>query len=241
MLAPPLATSWQTTHRLRMSRLDSALGRRKLSLGRSANPRELLKLGIVVSERTVSRYLPCRLRAPSQTWRTFLANHLGQFTFISPETSLCAPGDDDVGDGSSLTFRHTPLSCDARSASHQCAVDKGPSLQRTLPGKHLVQAHLHDGISIRTSGGRGPPTHGRFGRPTRMHRESIGAAARDLCATNDGVRRLTARAAARCRGQRRRQTNHLRSGAVCTSAWVVHRSRNIGEAQSYHCHRSKSV
>jgi hypothetical protein len=86
---------------------------------------ELLKLGIVVSERTVSRYLPCRLRAPSQTWRTFLANHLGQFTFISPETSLCAPGDDDVGDGSSLTFRHTPLSCDARSASHQCAVDKG--------------------------------------------------------------------------------------------------------------------
>ena len=133
---------------------------------------ELLKLGIVVSERTVSRYLPCRLRAPSQTWRTFLANHVGQFTFISPETSLCAPGDDDVGDGSSLTFRHTPLSCDARSASHQCAVDKGPSLQRTLPGKHLVQAYLHDGISIRTSGGRGPPTHGRFGRPTRMCTES---------------------------------------------------------------------
>jgi hypothetical protein len=193
---------------------------------------ELLKLGIVVSERTVSRYLPCRLRAPSQTWRTFLANHVGPFTFISPETSLCAPGDDDVGDESSLTFRHTPLSCDARSASHQCAVDKGPSLQRTLPGKHLVQAYLHDGISIRTSGGRGPPTHGRFGRPTRMHRESIGAPARDLCATNDGVRRLTARPAARYRGQRRRQTNHLRSGAVCTSAWVVHRSRNIGEAQA---------
>ena len=46
---------------------------------------------------------------------TFLANHLGQFTFISPETSWCAPGDDDVGDESSLTFRHTPLSCDARS------------------------------------------------------------------------------------------------------------------------------
>jgi hypothetical protein len=37
----PLATSWQTTHRFRMSRLDSALGRRKLSLGRSANPRRV--------------------------------------------------------------------------------------------------------------------------------------------------------------------------------------------------------
>src|SRR5258705_4038548 len=40
------------------------------------------------------------------------------------------------------------------------------------------------------------------------------------------------RAEARHRGQRRRQTNDLRSGAVCTSARVVYRSRNIGEAQS---------
>ena len=37
---------------------------------------ELLKLGLVVSERTVSRYLPDRRTLPSQTWRTFLANHL---------------------------------------------------------------------------------------------------------------------------------------------------------------------
>jgi hypothetical protein len=36
----------------------------------------LLTLGIAVSERTVSRYLPDRLTAPSQTWRTFFANHL---------------------------------------------------------------------------------------------------------------------------------------------------------------------
>ena len=42
---------------------------------------ELLKLGIVVSERTVSRYLPDRRRAPSQTWCTFLANHLGSLAF----------------------------------------------------------------------------------------------------------------------------------------------------------------
>jgi putative transposase len=31
---------------------------------------ELLKLGVTVSERTVSRYLPDRLMGPSQTWRT---------------------------------------------------------------------------------------------------------------------------------------------------------------------------
>ena len=37
---------------------------------------ELRKLGIDVSARTVSRLLRRRGRPPSQTWRTFLANHL---------------------------------------------------------------------------------------------------------------------------------------------------------------------
>ena len=37
---------------------------------------ELLKLGIDVAERTVSRLLPRPRRSPSQTWRTFLANHV---------------------------------------------------------------------------------------------------------------------------------------------------------------------
>jgi putative transposase len=37
---------------------------------------ELLKLGIDVAERTVSRLLPKRCAPPSQTWRTFLANHV---------------------------------------------------------------------------------------------------------------------------------------------------------------------
>jgi transposase InsO family protein len=37
---------------------------------------ELLKLGLDVSERTVSRLIPKRRFGPSQTWRTFLANHL---------------------------------------------------------------------------------------------------------------------------------------------------------------------
>src|SRR3989442_3859055 len=36
---------------------------------------ELQKLGIEVSERTVSRLMPKRITAPSQTWRTFLDNH----------------------------------------------------------------------------------------------------------------------------------------------------------------------
>jgi hypothetical protein len=38
---------------------------------------ELRKLGVEVSERTVSRLLRRRPGRPSQTWRTFFANHLG--------------------------------------------------------------------------------------------------------------------------------------------------------------------
>ena len=37
---------------------------------------ELLKLGIDVAERTVSRLIPKRPSPPSQTWRTFLTNHV---------------------------------------------------------------------------------------------------------------------------------------------------------------------
>ena len=39
---------------------------------------ELRKLGIAVSQSTVAKYMARRARPPSQTWRTFLANHRGQ-------------------------------------------------------------------------------------------------------------------------------------------------------------------
>src|SRR5213596_2261220 len=43
---------------------------------------ELLRLGIDVSERTVSRLLPKRRTPPSQSWRTFLANHVRDLVSI---------------------------------------------------------------------------------------------------------------------------------------------------------------
>jgi len=53
---------------------------------------ELLKLGIDVAERTVSRLLPKRHTPPSQTWRTFLANHARDLVsldfFTVPTASL---------------------------------------------------------------------------------------------------------------------------------------------------------
>ncbi len=39
---------------------------------------ELLKLGIDVSQASVARYMARHRRPPSQTWRTFLANHVDQ-------------------------------------------------------------------------------------------------------------------------------------------------------------------
>ncbi len=53
---------------------------------------ELLKLGIDVSERTVSRVLRTVKRPPSQTWKTFLHNHIGEIVatdfFTVPSVSL---------------------------------------------------------------------------------------------------------------------------------------------------------
>jgi putative transposase len=43
---------------------------------------ELQKLGIEVAGRTVSRLLPKRRTPPSQTWRTFLANHVRDLVSI---------------------------------------------------------------------------------------------------------------------------------------------------------------
>ena len=49
---------------------------------------ELQKLGIVLSQSTVGKYMVRRRRPPSQTWRTFLANHVGQVMaadfFVAP-------------------------------------------------------------------------------------------------------------------------------------------------------------
>src|SRR3984957_15534943 len=43
---------------------------------------ELLKLGIAVARSTVAKYLPRPRKLPSQTWRTFLTNHMEQMPSI---------------------------------------------------------------------------------------------------------------------------------------------------------------
>jgi len=43
---------------------------------------ELRKLGLEISQATVSKYLVRRRRPPRQTWRTFLANHVGTLVAV---------------------------------------------------------------------------------------------------------------------------------------------------------------
>jgi len=43
---------------------------------------ELLKLGLDVSQRSVARLMPRRPKPPSQTWRTFLRNHLADLVSV---------------------------------------------------------------------------------------------------------------------------------------------------------------
>ena len=53
---------------------------------------ELLKLGFEVSDRTISRLMPRRRTSPSQTWRTFLTNHVGSTVavdFFAVPTLTC--------------------------------------------------------------------------------------------------------------------------------------------------------
>jgi hypothetical protein len=124
---------------------------------------ELLKLGIAVSERTVSRYLQGRPTARSQTWRTFFANHLGDLAFMPPVMSSSAPGDDDVVDASGVSFHPEPLSVDGLYAANQWAVvDWSVSRRPTCLGRRFANDYVHGRTGARTRTGRDPPRHLRL-------------------------------------------------------------------------------
>ena len=89
---------------------------KRTPLGRPRIHGELLKLGIEIAERTVSRLMPKRRPELSQTWRTFLANHLldlvsidfftvptARFRVLSSSCSVTPAGIEEV-----LTAPHSP-------------------------------------------------------------------------------------------------------------------------------------
>jgi putative transposase len=101
LVAPDTVVRWQRRRfRLHWTKLSGAHPVGRPSIGpeiaalvarmAAANPLwgaprihgELAKLGIVVAERTVSRLIAPGRRPPSQTWRTFLTNHLRDLVSI---------------------------------------------------------------------------------------------------------------------------------------------------------------
>ena len=127
---------------------------------------ELLKLGITVSERTVSRYLQGRMKAPSQSWRTFLANEFSQLALASTVTSSDEPGDHDVA-GAHLC-PSVQLRLHATGSRSEC---RAGSVRRLAP-----LASTPASWSASCPGSRAPP-HGP--PPTDKTRGS-----RALCATD---------------------------------------------------------
>ncbi len=77
--------AWKTRRRIGRPTVPADI-RALIRTMAQANPRwgaprihgELLKLGIDVCQATVAKYLVGRRQPPSQTWRTFLRNHVGQ-------------------------------------------------------------------------------------------------------------------------------------------------------------------
>ena len=90
---------------------------------------ELQKLGVEISQATVSKYPVRHRRPPSQTWRTFLDNHLGNLVsvdfFVVP-TVLCK-----------VLFAFVVLAHDRRRVVHVNVTD-APTARWTTP--QLVEA-----------------------------------------------------------------------------------------------------
>jgi putative transposase len=116
----------------------------------NANPRwgapriygELLKLGIDVCQATVAKYMVRRRQPPSETWRTFLTNHVGQIVaadfFVVPTATY------------RLLFVLVLLAHDRRRIKH-VAVTAHPTaawtaqqLRETFPWDEAPRYLIHD-------------------------------------------------------------------------------------------------
>jgi hypothetical protein len=106
----------------------------------------------------VSRYLVDIPRAPSQTWRTFLANHFGQLAFTSPVMLWDASDEDDGVDVCGVLPRRDSASGERSCVSDQWSDLHWPlSFQRTPVAGRIDEAHVPHRRCEHPSSGRDPP------------------------------------------------------------------------------------
>ena len=205
---------------------------------------ELLKLGIAISERTVSRHLRGRPTRRSQTWRTFFANHFRHRTFISPVMFSDARGDDVVVDASALSFRPARSLIDGSCACiHWASVDWRRSLHHTSLGVRLDQDRFQDRTGERQSTGRAAPRHLRLQLASRRSRRVSFVRACSTSAIDGSVRPFVRREVAigNSKSAHRVQIelstssevrHSVRSPRRVCCVVIPHGRRNIGEAQA---------
>jgi transposase InsO family protein len=103
---------------------------------------ELRKIGIAVAQSTVAKYMVNRRGPPSQTWRTFLANHVGQVmatdSFVVPTATY------------RLLFVLVILAHERRRVVHVAMTDHSTTawtaqqLRNAFPYEHCPSYILHD-------------------------------------------------------------------------------------------------
>jgi hypothetical protein len=142
-----------------------------LSLGAPRIHGERLKLGITISERSVSRYLRGRPTTRSQTWRTFLSNTFGSQTFVSPVMFADADDEETLADASDVPLRLAQSIDVSRPSIHGPTVDPARSRRLSTLGISLAQCHSRTGA--RMSNGRDPPRDLRCGQPRGVLRQSF--------------------------------------------------------------------
>jgi hypothetical protein len=206
---------------------------------------ELLTLGIAVSERTVSRYLGNTRIAPSQTWRTFLANHFDQLAYTSPVMFCGARDEDDDIDPRGGLPRRGSVSGERSYVCDQWSpVLCHLSSQRTSVDRRIGQAHVHHRRCEHPSSGNDPPEAQAVVFDAKAYRRrlhSSGALHEAVGARRSWPARRTRVAPHHVLSvQSRRQNrlegrNILRSSlAKRTCACDSDRRRSIGESHPFH-------
>ena len=140
---------------------------------------ELGKLGIAVSERTVSRLLGRRRRPPSRTWRTFLADHVASLVSMR----LLHSADPALAACCSCSSSHPPPPPNRSPSGHRTS-------HRTWTAQQIIEAFPNDTaprwllrITMPSTGTYPPPCrrHGHHGG----HHRSIKSLARSVCGETD--------------------------------------------------------
>ncbi len=138
--------------------------------GRPRIQAELAKIGIRVSDSTVRKYKPKRRGPPSQTWRTFLDNHLD-----------CTVGMDFLdrsAGGASVSVRCCAEVSDPRPRRHLWGAPSQADCEpRNRGGAHGLPLALAESL-LRTSDRHAPP---RVSRPRdRLERSPLATDAMEL-------------------------------------------------------------